>query len=169
MLVAWRILQEHGNHVELLDLNPERAEIAAALGLRLLHPEEASEQRHVIIHASGSEAGLRKALELATNDGRIIEMSWFGSSEVTLPLGEAFHSKRLSIRSSQVGGIPPHLRAKWTHRSRMEMVLSLLDAHPELACLVSGESHFMDLPETMVRLCEEPQTVLCHRIYYREK
>jgi len=169
MLVAWRILQEHGKHVELLDLNPERAVTAAALGLRLLHPDDASEQRHVIIHASGSEAGLRKGLELAADEGRIIEMSWFGSSDISLPLGEAFHSKRLSIRSSQVGGIPPHLRTEWTHRSRMEMVLSLLEAHPDLACLVSGESYFLDLPETMVRLCEEPQTVLCHRINYQER
>jgi len=169
MLVAWRILQAHGKPVELLDVNPERAATATALGLKLLHPDEASDQRHVIIHASGSEAGLRKGLDLAADEGRIIEMSWFGSSDIALPLGEAFHSKRLTIRSSQVGGIPPHLQSEWTHRTRMEMVLSVLDAHPELACLVSGESHFMDLPETMARLCDEPETVLCHRIYYQER
>ncbi len=166
LLVAWRILQAHGQSVELLDLDMSRSEIAQAIGLQLLHPNMASAGRDVVIHASGSEQGLRQALELAGHEGRIIEMSWFGTAEVQLPLGEAFHSKRLTIRSSQVGSIPPRMATNWSHRSRIEMVLSLLGAHPELGLLVSGESHFNDLPDTMSNLCDVSEGVLCHRIFY---
>ena len=169
LLVAWRVAREHGVSVELLDINPGRSAVAERLGVALIHPSQASQDRDVIIHASGSESGLQLALGLAGHEGRIIEMSWFGARAVTLALGEAFHSRRLTLRSSQVGSIPKSMQASWTHRTRMEMVLELLAAHPELETLISGESAFEDLPQTMAALAEGQGEVLCHRITYEEK
>ena len=168
MLVAWRVQQAHALTVQLIDVNLGRGEVAARLGLHLTHSSQAVGESDVIIHASGSPDGLRSALSLAATEGRIIEMSWFGTQEVSLPLGEAFHSRRLTIRSSQVGAIPPAMRPAWTHRRRVEMVLELLADHPELGALISGESAFSALPDTMASLAGGASDVLCHRISYQE-
>ena len=60
-----------------------------------------------MIHASGSAEGLRTALSLAAPEATVVELSWFGDREVALPLGGAFHSRRLTLRSSQVGQLAP--------------------------------------------------------------
>jgi hypothetical protein len=64
-----------------------------------------------------------------------------------------------------VGAIAPNQRARWTHARRMALVMRLL-AHAELDALVSGESEFDDLPETLARASNEPGYTLCHRIRY---
>ncbi len=166
-LVAWRLRVTSGLDVELVDVNPARAEIASVLGLRFRTPDEASKERDLIVHASGSEAGLVQALNMAAPEGRIIEMSWFGDQRVQLPLGEAFHSRRLTLRSSQVGQISPRYQGDWDYRRRLELVLSLLRDHPELGCLIDGESDFEDLPQIMKGLVDGGG-VLCHRVRYPE-
>jgi threonine dehydrogenase-like Zn-dependent dehydrogenase len=169
ILVAWRIQAETGRPVELVDIDPGRAPVAAHLGLAFSTPEQAMSGRSLIVHASGSQAGLRSALELAGPDGRIIEMSWFGDREVSLPLGEHFHSRRLTIQCSQVGALPPRMRGEWSYHRRMALVLSLLSEHPELNILINSEGSFDSLPETMSRLAEAGAGVLCHRVHYQEK
>jgi threonine dehydrogenase-like Zn-dependent dehydrogenase len=166
-LVAWRLRTSFGLDVELVDINPDRAVLARALGLDFRVPAEATAERDLIVHASGSEAGLLQALNMAAPEGRIIEMSWFGDRPVQLPLGEAFHSRRLTLRCSQVGQIPPRLRQEWDYGRRLELVLGLLRDHPELGCLIDGESHFEELPKTMEKLVDGGG-VLCHRIQYLE-
>jgi threonine dehydrogenase-like Zn-dependent dehydrogenase len=167
-LVAWRIRQSTGAEVQLIDRNPNRAALAHALGLDFSLPENAKGEQNLIVHASGSAEGLRKALDLAAPEGRIIEMSWFGDTDITLPLGGAFHSRRLTIRSSQVGQISPRMRAEWSYQRRMRLALDLLREHSALDELINEESLFSDLPETMVRLTSGPCEVLCHRIVYEE-
>jgi hypothetical protein len=92
-------------------------------------------------------------------------MSWYGTRQVQLPLGEAFHARRISIASSQVGHIPPWQSPRWTHRRRMELALRLLRA-PELDALITGESPFTDLPAVMERLSVGGDDTLCHLIRY---
>jgi len=169
ILVAWRIQAETGRPVELVDIDPGRAAVAAHLGLAFCTPDQARTERSLIVHASGSQAGLCSALDLAAPDGRIIEMSWFGDREVSLPLGENFHSRRLTIQCSQVGALPPRMRGEWSYFKRMALVLSLLNEHPELGILINSEGSFDSLPETMSRLAESGAGVLCHRVHYQEK
>ena len=168
LAVAWRLAQL-GVDVELVEPNPARAAVAATLGLKMVTPAYAAARRSLIIHASGSQAGLCHALNLAAHEGRIIEMSWFGDTSIHLPLGEAFHARRLTLRSSQVGTVSPSAPGEWTHRSRMAMVLDLLAGHPELGVLISGESRFEDLPATMAKLAYGEVKMLCHRIRYQEQ
>lgn len=167
-LVAWRIRQSTGATVQLIDRNPRRAELARLFDLDFSLPENAQGEQNLIVHASGSSEGLRKALSLAAPEGRIIEMSWFGDSEVALPLGGAFHSRRLTIQSSQVGQISPRMRADWSYKRRIALALDLLKEHPVLDELINEESLFSDLPETMARLTSGPSDVLCHRVVYKE-
>ena len=166
-LVAWVVKTTIGCDVELMDVNPQREEVARKLEIDFRGPDKtgATGEKSVVIHTSGSEAGLRTALNLAAPDGTIVEMSWYGDRQVTLPLGETFHSRRLTIKSSQVGSIPPSRRAEWDTRRRMAYALSLL-ADPALDALITGESAFEDLPKTMERLAAGPADTICQRIRY---
>jgi threonine dehydrogenase-like Zn-dependent dehydrogenase len=166
-LVAWLCARIPGTRVELIDIDPGRAAPAAALGLALRAPDtaECGRECDLVIHASGSAAGLRSALAMAGFEATVIEMSWFGQQAVALPLGEAFHAKRLTLRSSQVGHLPPARLPRWTYRRRMELALSLL-VDDRLDVLISGESDFADLPDLMPVLAANGAGVLCHRIRY---
>ena len=164
-LVAWVVQTTIGCDVELVDVNPQREGVATALGVRFAHASSVSADRTIVIHTSGSEAGLQMALNLTAADGAIVEMSWFGDRLVSLPLGEAFHSRRLTIKSSQVGSLPPARRAEWTFRRRMAKALELL-SDPVLDVLITGENAFEALPDVMPRLVASPGDTLCHRIRY---
>jgi 2-desacetyl-2-hydroxyethyl bacteriochlorophyllide A dehydrogenase len=165
LLVAWLAGRIPGCDVELVDRNPSRGGVAAALGVRYASPESPRREADVVVHASGSPAGLSVALEVAAFEAVVIEASWYGSDIVPLRLGEAFHARRLTIRSSQVGTIAAAQRARWDSRRRMTLALSLL-SEAALDGLITGESHFESLPETMARLVRSPGDVICHRITY---
>jgi hypothetical protein len=164
-LTAWLASRIAGCRVELVDLNPRRAETAASLAVGFAEPSYATTDADVVIHASGSPVGLELALSLAGTEATITELSWFGDRRVSLPLGGAFHARRLTVASSQVGTIPAPQRARWTAARRMQLALSLLE-DPALDVLITGESEFEALPEVMATLTQAPGDALCHRVRY---
>jgi threonine dehydrogenase-like Zn-dependent dehydrogenase len=164
-LVAWLAGRMPGCRVELVDVNPSRARVAAALGVGFAEPSAAAPDADLVVHASGSPDGRALALRIAGFESTILEMSWYGDRAVTLPLGEAFHVRRLTIVSSQVSVVASSQRARWDNRRRMDLALSLL-ADPALDVLITGESAFADLPATMARLAGAPGETICHRIRY---
>lgn len=164
-LVAWLAGRIPGTSVTLVDINPARADIAAGLGVSFAVPDAASTECDVVIHASGAPDGLRLALSLAGFEALIVEMSWFGTKDVTLPLGEAFHARRLRISSSQVGHVATSHRARWDYGRRMQTALALL-ADPVLDRLCSGESAFEDSASALQALATGEPDALCHRIRY---
>ncbi len=166
LLVAWIARGIPGSDVLIVDVDPSRAEVAEALGVSFAGSVPAGFDADVVVHASGSPEGAAAALGGAGVEGRVVEASWFGDRSVGLPLGEAFHARRITLRSSQVGRIPPERAPRWTHRRRIEKALELLRA-PVLDRLVTGESPFDELPDTLRRLSDDPAGALCHRIRYR--
>lgn len=164
-LCAWLASRIPGCEVELVDINPHRAETAAAMGLRFRGPANARPDADLVIHASGAAEGLTTALALAGVEVKVLELSWFGSRAVNLPLGQAFHQRRLTLRSSQVGSLPLEQRARWDHRRRLQLALSLL-TDPVLDVLISGEDGFANLPAVMAELASTPGDTLMHRIRY---
>ena len=164
-LVAWAAVRLIGCDVELVDVNPAREPVARALGVAYASPATARRGAPVTVHTSGSPAGLALALDLAGFEGLIVEMSWYGRQAVTLPLGAAFHSQRLTIKSSQVGAVARLQRDRYDRRQRMELSLSLLE-DPALDALITGESNFDDLPQVMAHLAATPGDTICHRIKY---
>jgi NADPH:quinone reductase-like Zn-dependent oxidoreductase len=150
-LVAAILTRMPGVRVGLVDKKPQRADVARTLGAQFFLPDDAPGGADIVFHASASEAGLRLALNCAGFEGRIVEMSWFGDRNVSLPLGEAFHSQRLQLVSSQVGHVAPPQRARWSHRRRLETALALLD-DPRLDALITEEVAFDDLPDELPRL-----------------
>lgn len=164
-LVAWLAGRIAGCTVELVDVNPRRAAVARALGVGFAEPAAAARDADVVIHASGSPAGLDLALQVAGFEATIAEMSWFGDQLVPLMLGGAFHAKRLRIVSSQVGTVSPSQRARWDFRRRVQLALRLL-GDAALDTLITGESDFEMLPQVMPGLAASPGDTLCHRIRY---
>jgi threonine dehydrogenase-like Zn-dependent dehydrogenase len=164
-LAAWLSSRIPACDVELVDVNPGRARIARALGIRFAQPDGATRDADLVIHASGSPDGLALALDLAGIEATVVELSWFGDRAVPLALGGAFHSKRLSIVSSQVGRVAPAQRARWDAHRRMALALRLL-SDASLDVLITGESDFDELPAVMARLARAPGDTLCHRIRY---
>jgi threonine dehydrogenase-like Zn-dependent dehydrogenase len=136
-LVAYLLARLPGAEVTLADTDPSRVATARALGVAFAAPEDLAPDADLVVHASGSASGLRRALAVAGFEARIVEASWHGSAEVCLPLGEAFHSRRLTILSSQVGAVSPLARPRWTHARRLAKALELL-RDPALDALITA-------------------------------
>jgi 2-desacetyl-2-hydroxyethyl bacteriochlorophyllide A dehydrogenase len=154
------------SRVELIDVNPHRAEIAQALGVAFRTPAEASGEADLVVHASGTPDGLATALGLAGFEATVLELSWYGDQPVPAPLGEAFHSRRLLLRSSQVGAVAPARRARRDHRQRLLLALELL-ADPRFDALLAPPAPFRALPQAMHALMAGPTAVLCQPVAYR--
>jgi NADPH:quinone reductase-like Zn-dependent oxidoreductase len=156
-----------GVEVTLVDIDTGRREVAGRLGVDFAGPDGVPDDHDLVIHTSGSEAGLRLALESVVDDGVVVEASWFGDRPVTLMLGEDFHSRRLTIRSSQVGAVPPSRRARRSTTDRLALALDLL-REPAFDALLTGSSSWRELPDVLARLAAEPGSELCHTIVWRD-
>ncbi|MFM9445846.1 dehydrogenase [Streptomyces acidiscabies] len=162
--VAALLARFPGVKAQLIDADPARAETAAKLGIDFALPQDAAGDLDLVIHASATEAGLNRALELLRPEGTVVELSWYGDRRITLPLGEAFHSRRLTIRSSQVGTVSP-ARASRSYADRLALALDLL-ADPALDALITGECAFEELPAVLPKLASGEIPALCHRVRY---
>jgi threonine dehydrogenase-like Zn-dependent dehydrogenase len=164
-LIAALAARLPGAEVELIDTDPTRGAVAAALGCRFATPEKASCEADLVVHASGSPAGLDAALTIAGFEATVLEMSWYGTRIVPVALGGAFHSRRLTLRSSQVGAVPAARRQRWSLHRRLILALSLL-RDPVFDVLLSGETEFAALPTLMPRLSTSSAGILCHTLRY---
>jgi 2-desacetyl-2-hydroxyethyl bacteriochlorophyllide A dehydrogenase len=164
-LVAFLCGQIPGAKVTLIDVNPARAELARTLGVDFAKPETAKGDCDLVVHASGSAAGLASALALAGEEATVVEMSWYGNAPVTAPLGGAFHSRRLRLISSQVGRIAPSHRPRWTYGRRLAAALGLL-ADARLDALLAPAVAFHDLPRRIPDILNPKSGILCQLIAY---
>ena len=154
--------------VTLVDVDPGRADVAAALGVDVRPARRTPRaDRDLVVHTSATSAGLQRSLDLLAPEGTVIDLSWYGDTEVRLSLGGAFHSGRLGIRSSQVGTVSPARAARRTTADRLALALDLL-RDPAFDALLTGESRFDELPEVMARLAAGSLPALCHTITYGE-
>jgi NADPH:quinone reductase-like Zn-dependent oxidoreductase len=163
--VAALLARFPGTEVELIDIDTDRARTAKALGVPFATPAVARRGRDLVFHASASAAGLQLALDLLAPEGTVTELSWYGDREIGVSLGGAFHSRRLSIRASQVGTISPARRPTRSYAERLALSLELL-ADPAFDALLSGESPFDDLPRVLAELSAGTMPALCHVITY---
>jgi hypothetical protein len=165
-LVAYLCGRIPGTQVTLVDIDTSREPLAGKLGVRFAAPKDAPPDCDVVFHTSGSGAGLTTAINLAGDEARIIEMSWYGEGDIALPLGGAFHSRRLAIISSQVGKVSPSHRPRWPYARRLAAALDLL-ADDRLDALIAPPIAFTDLPAHLPRILASGSGVLCQRIDYQ--
>ena len=151
--------------LQLVDVDPAKRAFAEALGVEFSHPDDALPDCDIVIHCSASEAGLERALQLAGDDGEVIEMSWYADRKVSVPLGEDFHARRLSIRASQVGVVARSRRHRRTNADRLRLAVSLL-SDPGYDVFLTGSSTFDDVPGVVQRLSDGELEALCHVIEY---
>lgn len=163
--VAALLARFPGVRLQLVDADPARARTAEALGVDFASPSDALGDCDLVVHASAGEQGLARSLELLAPEGTVLELSWYGDRRVSLPLGEAFHSRRLTVRSSQVGSVSPARRASRSYADRLALALDLL-ADPALDALITGESAFEELPDVLPKLASGEIPALCHRVRY---
>ena len=114
------------------------------------------------------EPGATTALALAGDEAVVVEASWHGSTVVPLPLGGPFHARRLTLKSSQVGNLPPAKRPRWDYTRRMNLALKLA-GDASLDVLFERDAvAFEDLPAALPSICgaRAGAVGLCHRVVY---
>ena len=154
--------------LQLVDTDPARAPLAAALGVELAAPDQAAAGNDLVFHCSATEAGLATGLELLGEEGEVVELSWYGTGRPAVPLGGAFHARRLTIRASQVGVVAAARRARRSTRDRLSLALDLLQ-DPVFDELITGTSAFAALPQTMERVTGDGPSGLCEVIEYPQE
>jgi threonine dehydrogenase-like Zn-dependent dehydrogenase len=154
-------------HVTLVDVDPGRADVAAALNVDFALPDDAPEGLDLVVHTSATSEGLQRSLDLLGPEGTVVDLSWYGDAQVRLSLGSAFHDRRLTIRSSQVGALSPARATRRTSADRLALALELL-RDPAFDALLTGESRFDELPDVMALLAAGSLPALCHTITYGE-
>ncbi|HET9649990.1 MAG TPA: zinc-binding alcohol dehydrogenase [Microlunatus sp.] len=152
--------------LELVDVNPARARLARP-PVAFVSPHDAAADCDVVFHCSASEAGLATGLGLLGFEGELIELSWYGDTTPAVPLGAAFHARRLSLRASQVGSVAPSRRARRTTADRLRLALDQL-RDPGFDDFLTGRSAFSSLPATMDAIAADPE-VLCRVVTYDEE
>lgn len=164
-LVAYICGHLPGAEVTLVDINPERQDIAKKLGVQFGSPESAPKDGDVVIHCSASAAGLSTAIASAGEEATILELSWYGANKIDMSLGGAFHSRQLKLQSSQVGHISSSRRPRWSHRRRLATALGML-SDSRLDCLLTKPISFEALPSELPQVFSARSSALCCLIQY---
>jgi 2-desacetyl-2-hydroxyethyl bacteriochlorophyllide A dehydrogenase len=145
------LLQRAGAEVLAADPLAGRRDLALSLGIQAAAPEELAARLPaggvpLLVELSGVPAALADALPLLAHEGTALVGSWYGRQQVPLPLGGAFHRRRLTLRSSQVSTVPAPLAGRWDITRRRRVAAELLDELP-VAALATTEFPFDDAPQ----------------------
>jgi 2-desacetyl-2-hydroxyethyl bacteriochlorophyllide A dehydrogenase len=149
-MITALLLERAGATVVAAEPLAERRSLAASLGIRGVEPDELPSRLPsggvpLIVELTGSPTALPGALDLLAHEGTALVGSWYGRQQVELPLGGAFHRRRLTIRSSQVSTIPAALAGRWDVRRRRRVAVGLLGELP-LPALATTEFAFDEAP-----------------------
>ena len=140
-----------------------RRDLGTSLGVTTAAPQElAHEQVALVIDASGNQDAPAMALNMLAHEGTLLIASWFGAKPVVLPLGGAFHRRRLTIRSTQVSTVPALLSGTWTRSRRRREAVELLCELP-LAQLCTHAFAFSHAAEAF-RAVDEGLPGLMHAV-----
>jgi threonine dehydrogenase-like Zn-dependent dehydrogenase len=148
-------------HVQVVEPNNSRIDLAQSMGI----DPASNEQYDIVFHTSATSSGLNTAIELCDKEGRIIELSWYGNSETSLQLGGSFHFDRKQIIASQVSNIPNHKSQRWTYKSRLDFVFSLLQ-EIDLSKLITHQIDFENAPAFYDKLRKNKESSLTTIIKY---
>jgi threonine dehydrogenase-like Zn-dependent dehydrogenase len=154
-----------GATVTLVDVDPARADVAAALGVGFARPDDAEPGQDLVVHTTATAAGLQTSLDLLAPETSVLDLSWYGDREVRLSLGARFHTDRLGIRASQVGTVSPARAGRRSTTDRLRLALELL-RDPAFDALLTGSSPLADLPSVMARLADGDTRTICHTVTY---
>ncbi len=164
-LLTTALLNRCGAVVIAVDPLEQRRLLAGRMGAEAaVAPEDlagllSSRPADIAIEVSGAPAALQTAIDHLVVEGTVVVASWYGSKAVSLDLGGAFHRKRLSLRSSQVGRINPTLAPRWDYARRWETVRDLL-AHLDPTVLITHRFDLEQAAEAYRLIDENPADVV---------
>lgn len=165
-LVAHLAARLPGARVTLVDIDETRRDLAAKLGLDFALPAQLSDEADIAFHTSAAPSGLDTAIASVGLEGKVVEMSWYGDAPTPVKLGGTFHSRRISLLSSQVGQVSPSRRARWTYADRIAAAIALLN-DPRLDALVEDEISFQELPARLGDILAPGASGLAPVVRYR--
>ena len=154
-ILAAALLIRTGAVVLGSDPEPARQAAARAFGVRAIDPDDLAEVvaaetgrrgADLVVEVSGNPQALAGSLGLLAHEGTAVICSWYGTKPVALPLGAAFHRRRLALRSTQVSTLPAALTARWDRRRRAELAWRLARELP-LAVLATHAFAFEQAAE----------------------
>jgi len=162
-LLTGLLLQSAGWRPLIAEPQAWRRAVASSLGVTTAAPEElVKEEVPLVIDASGNPDAPAMALDLLAHEGTLLVASWFGTKPVVLPLGGAFHRRRLTIRSTQVSTVPARLSGTWSRSRRRQETVALLPGLP-LAQLCTHDFDFGDAAEAF-RAVDQGKPGLMHAV-----
>lgn len=121
----------------------------------------------IAFHTSGTSEGLQFSVDQIRPEGKVIELSWYGSRETKLRLGESFHYDRKQIISSQVSSLPSRKNANWDYHKRKALVFDLL-AQIDFSHLIQRSIPFDQAPDFFNSLRRKPPSEIGIIIDYNE-
>jgi 2-desacetyl-2-hydroxyethyl bacteriochlorophyllide A dehydrogenase len=154
---------------------PARRAAAGTFGVRGLAPDEVADAvaegtggrgADLVIEASGSPKGLAASLGLLAHEGTALVCSWYGTRPAALPLGAAFHRRRLAIRSTQVSTLPAALTSRWDRGRRAEVAWRLARELP-LGVLCTHEFPFERAAEAYAHADRKDDGLIHAALRYR--
>ena len=157
LLLCFTLHALHGVRPTLVEPLAARRALAARLPFVGATPEPGDVPAGhfaLTFHTTGNPRGLQAALDALGFEGRVFELSWYGSQRVELDLGGRFHAQRQQIIASQVGAIARPRRATHGTRERLAEVLRLICAPnaSALDALLGVPTPFAMLPARMATL-----------------
>src|SRR5450432_315078 len=161
-LLTGLLLQRAGWRPLIAEPQEWRRPIASSLGISAAAPAELQKEVPLVIDASGNPDAPAMALNMLAHEGTLLIASWFGTKPVVLPLGGAFHRRRLMIRSTQVSTVPARLSGTWTRSRRRRETVELLPELP-LAQLCTHVFDFGRAAEAF-RAVDEGKPGLMHAV-----
>lgn len=166
-LVARLLSGIPGTEVYVTDSDPHKTGLATRMGFALYEPLQHPDL-DVAFNASATAEGLQSAIDSLGTEGRVIELSWYGTHDVHLWLGDTFHSRRKAILCSQVSTIPAAMRTRWSRQRRRELAARLL-CDPVFDQHISHVVRFEELPEVFDRLLTMPSDCLSILVEYPQR
>jgi 2-desacetyl-2-hydroxyethyl bacteriochlorophyllide A dehydrogenase len=176
ILVA-ALLARTGAEVLGSEPEPARRAAATAFGVSTAAPDEVGELvtagtagrgADLVVEASGDPRALAASLRLLAHEGTVLVCSWYGTRSASLPLGGAFHRRRLSLRSSQVSTLPAALTARWDRGRRSALAWRLARELP-LGVLATHEFPFERAGEAYARVDGRQDGLIHAALRYEEE
>ncbi len=140
-----QLLRRAGARVIAVEPIAKRREIATSLGLTdALDPADGgvadrirslTEGRgaDVCVEAAGSTRALHEAIRSCAYNSGVVAMGFYQGEAAGLSLGEEFHHARISLISSQIGGIAPELQHRWDRARLVRAFMAIAEAR-EVRC-----------------------------------
>ena len=166
--VARLLARIPGVQVTLVDVDADRAEVAAALGAGFALPADAPAGCDLVLHASATSEGLQLSLDLLGSRGH--------GRRAQLVRRQPRSGCRSAARSTPAGWLSaPARSARWPRpgaaagrtAERLAFALDLL-RDPAFDALITGESPFEELPEVMARSPTAPARPVPHHLLRRQ-